>query len=500
MSSALVYVRQSRHKEGEHTVSPEVQEQQCRRLPAVAACDQVEVFPDLDVSGGKLKGRKQLARLLDRIEAGGVGVVAAYDQSRAFRNTADALSFYALMEKHTEIEVAFVQGRFDRSPVGEFSYTTLAAAHAMERRMTGEKIAAAYHHSAEKGTMVGQVPAGYSREPAADGSVTFESRIVIDEAVAATVRRIFTEYASGSFSTREIARRLNAEGVPPLPRSRGAGWRFYSVAELLRNVAYTGQSFKESRRRHGKGALMVAKWPAIIEPELWQAAQRQFKRYTGRGGRRPRGQERPYIFRGLLRCSCGAKLYAAFRNGQPHYLCPRTDDAQRCLEPRTPEANLIPWARALFEQLEKLTPADFADQVAALASQPEHTSPNALQAIERSLERAQQLFLWGEWSAERYQSERSRLLKRRAELLATDEPPAGIQLRGLLQTWDLGDHIARRELLATLFDALHVSGEQITGYSARADREGAVLKIMEALRYRVINVGGDGLEPTASSV
>jgi hypothetical protein len=33
----LIYVRQSRHKEGERTVSPEVQEQQCRALPAVAA-------------------------------------------------------------------------------------------------------------------------------------------------------------------------------------------------------------------------------------------------------------------------------------------------------------------------------------------------------------------------------------------------------------------------------------------------------------------------------
>jgi hypothetical protein len=66
--------------------------------------------------------------------------------------------------------------------------------------------------------------------------------------------------------------------------------------------------------------------------------------------------------------------------------------------------------------------------------------------------------------------------------------------------FDLGDHIARREVLATLFDALHVKGAEIEGYSARADRESEVLTIMEALRRRVINVGGDGLEPTTSSV
>jgi hypothetical protein len=93
-STALIYVRQSRHKEGERTVSPEVQEQQCRALPSVADCDQIDVFSDLDVSGGKLKGRKAFLALIDRVKGGGVTVVAAYDQSRGFRNTSDALDFY----------------------------------------------------------------------------------------------------------------------------------------------------------------------------------------------------------------------------------------------------------------------------------------------------------------------------------------------------------------------------------------------------------------------
>src|SRR5579885_2743927 len=97
-TTALVYVRQSRLKEGERTVSPEVQEQQCRALPAVASCETIEVFKDLDISGGKLKGRKGFLALVERIKAGGVNVVAAYDQSRAFRNTSDALDFYSLME------------------------------------------------------------------------------------------------------------------------------------------------------------------------------------------------------------------------------------------------------------------------------------------------------------------------------------------------------------------------------------------------------------------
>ena len=491
---ALIYIRQSRHKEYERTASPEVQEAGCRALPAVHECEQVEVFTDLDVSGGK-RARRGYDAMLARIRGGGVSVVAAYDQSRAFRSTLLAAEFKALLEEpaHKAIQVVFVQGTFDRSPVGGFSYAVLAAAHEMERRITGEKIAAAYRHAAQGGAMVGQVPGGHRREP--DGTIT------IDEHAAVTVRRIFTEYASGRHSARDIARRLNAEGIPPLPRSRGAGWRFYSVAELLRNVAYSGQTFSGSRRRKGEGELMPAQWPAIIEPELWEKAQRLLGRRNGRGGRRPAGQERPYAFRGLLRCSCGARLSAAFRDGHLVYQCPRGDDAKPCRERRIREEALLPWARALFEQLEQLTPADFGAAVEQMASQTRrYKSPDALQSIDRNLERAEQLFIWGHWSTERYQAERYRLAGLRAELLAAETPTPTIQMRGVFVAWELGDGITRRELLAALFDHLHVSEGEIVGYTARADRQGEVLKLMEAMRRRVMNVGGDGFEPTASSV
>src|SRR5437762_2747057 len=108
---ALLYIRQSRHKEGERTVSPEVQEQACRVLPAVKRCEQVEVFTDLDVSGGK-RARRGYDAMLSRIRAGGVSVVAAFDQSRAFRSTLIAAEFKALLEKpeHAAIDVVFAHG------------------------------------------------------------------------------------------------------------------------------------------------------------------------------------------------------------------------------------------------------------------------------------------------------------------------------------------------------------------------------------------------------
>jgi DNA invertase Pin-like site-specific DNA recombinase len=130
---ALIYIRQSRNKRYERTVSPETQESACRALPAIMRCSQVEVYRDLDLSGKSIANRPEFQAFLRRIQERPPKVVAAYDQSRSFRNTTEALDFFALMERLTQVEVVFHIGHFERSPVGEFSYTTLAAAHTMER-------------------------------------------------------------------------------------------------------------------------------------------------------------------------------------------------------------------------------------------------------------------------------------------------------------------------------------------------------------------------------
>ena len=95
----LIYIRQSRHKDSERTVSPEVQEEACRALPAIQGCDRVEVYIDLDKSGKSIAKRPDFQRFLERIVTSPPAVIAVYDQSRSFRNTTEALDFYALMER-----------------------------------------------------------------------------------------------------------------------------------------------------------------------------------------------------------------------------------------------------------------------------------------------------------------------------------------------------------------------------------------------------------------
>jgi DNA invertase Pin-like site-specific DNA recombinase len=493
MTIAFIYVRQSRHRDAERTVSPEVQEDACRALPAVRACDQVEVFKDLNVSGGKLKGRRAFIEMLRRISTAQPTVVAAYDQSRSFRNTTDALEFYALMERRAEVEVVFVHGRFDRTPAGEFTYTTLAAAHAMERRMTGQKIGDAVRHLAAQGRMVGQVPAGYVRR--SDGTVE------IDEDAAAVIRHVFDLYATGRHSTGVIAQRLNAEGVQ-LPRNRGAPWRWHTVAEMLRNIAYTGRSRVGSRRRRGTGEIIENAWPAIVSPELWDHVQELMEKSKWRGGRRPADQERPYVFRGLLRCSCGARLHCVTRKNEVRfYECRQGRDTDPpCFERPVREDRILPWARALFTHLDELKPDDFEELVAERVAAPRQLSPDAVASIDRYLERAEQLFLMGRRDEAWLRAEVGRLERLKNELSAEQTRQPTIPLGSLLGFWQNGDAITRRQLLATLFAELHLSGGHVIGYTPAPANEAEVIAIMGALHRRGAGLGGDGVEPTASAV
>src|SRR5207245_3079069 len=89
VGTALIYIRQS--KKREESVSPETQEDACRKLPAVTACTTVTVFRDLGVSGGKPpEKRPGFSALRERILATDRKreplVIAAYDQSRISRD------------------------------------------------------------------------------------------------------------------------------------------------------------------------------------------------------------------------------------------------------------------------------------------------------------------------------------------------------------------------------------------------------------------------------
>jgi DNA invertase Pin-like site-specific DNA recombinase len=460
MRIAVVYVRQSRYKDYERTVSPDVQRESCAALPPVKACDRVDLLQDLDLSGGKLAGRKAFLSLLDRVRRGEVNVIAAYDQSRAFRNTRDALEFYGLLNEHPEVEVVFVQGRFDRSAVGGFNYTALAAAHELERRMTGEKIKASKRHQAALGQMVGAVPSGYVRR-----KVGNELRVEIDEPAAVVVRRIFADYAAGDASTQDIARRLNLEGVR-LPSFK-TGWRRDTVAQVLANPAYISRTYTE-RRSKRQGDVVAAQWLPIVEVATWDAVQRKLARFRHRGGRRDQatGKERAYAFQGLLRCmSCGGPMHCHWLKGRAYYQC-RGERANGCRGVR--DDALREWARGLMSWIEGQ-----AEIRVAWAEPKRRERPSiSVERIDQSIERLGLRFEWGDIDGAAYRAKLADYRALRAEAVAELERAHAAQTprawpTNLVDTWEQVTPASNRRLLAHFFDELDVEGRRIVGCKMR---------------------------------
>jgi site-specific DNA recombinase len=463
MTIALIYVRQSRHKDTERTVSPEVQEDACRKLPAVAGCDQVEVYSDLDVSGGKLKGRLRFLALLERIQSGTVSAIAAYDQSRTFRNTQDALTFYALMEKRPDIEVAFVHGRFDRTPAGEFTYTAMAAAHSMERRMTGEKIKAAYAYRNAQGAATGPAPYGYRR--------TAHGTLEVMEPEASVVRRVFQDYATGMWSARALVARLNDEGIVKGSR-HGLGWLPDTLVDILRNPAFVGKTYSVSRRRR-EGELIRAEWPGIVDEALFDRVQATLKANAPGPGGAPRHD---YVFSRLLVCSsCGRPMRAMTDHNRTYYLC-RRDLVTRCSGGQAVrEEALLPWASYLFERLDSHEGYAAARAVAGRV----RTLPGTLERIEDSLKRLKTLYIRGLMPQDEFDREYAHFEGLRTELAARAAPVAQtIKLEGISAVWKRGNSAERRKLLLKFFDRLYVRDGRIDHYVARADRRDEVLDLV----------------------
>ena len=398
--------------------------------------------------------------MLARIRAGGVDVVAFYDQSRAFRSTLIAAEFKALLEEPADagIAVEFVHGTFDRSPIGGFSYAVLAAAHQLEREMVGAKIREAKRFAASRGEMVGAMPLGYRW----DGGGR-DRRVVIDEEWAPVVRHIFEEYATARFSTRGIARRLNLEGIRP-PTFK-TGWRADTVAQLLGNIAYTGRTYSE-RRSKRQGDLIPATWPALVSVEAWEAVDRLLNRFHRLGGRRHQndGQEGVYAFQGLMRCDhCGERLQVdrqwkrRRRTGDVwslvYYRCRGVGGHGGCAH-GTREEGLLEWGRELMAFLESRSDQReaVAEALAAAADTPPYRSPDAVTRIDAQLQRVGQRFEWGDITAEEYKEKREWLQAQRAELERPSSPAVStLHLAGLLDAWDHAGPLNRRELLAALF-------------------------------------------------
>lgn len=284
------------------------QEPDCRHLAEQLGWEVVEVYVDNDVSAFNGKKRPGYERLKADLLAGKIDAIVVWHPDRLYRRSRDLLDLIDLLGE-TKPELATVQaGTVDLStPNGRLVAKIGADVAEHESEHKAERVKAWHRQRAEAGLHNGgRRPFGYCPD-----------RVTIDETEAEVIREGARRILAGE-QRITIVKDWNARGVPTVT---GAAWS----ATMLRQVL-SGPRIAGFRTHNGQ--LHPAAWPAILEPDQWEAVKAKFK--TGKA--RP-GRPASYLLSGILRCAlCDTKMTGNKTTRKvPVYRCPGPNShAQGC--------------------------------------------------------------------------------------------------------------------------------------------------------------------------
>jgi site-specific DNA recombinase len=243
------------------------------------------------------------------------------------------------------------------TPEEQLMGSVMGIFHEYERMKITERFRIGKLDKVRGGELLGyQAPYGYDYIPIkGKGHEKINGRFVINEEEAKVVRMIFEWIAIECVSIKEVIRRLYDQGIPPKKQKRDA-WSNGPIHRLLKNETYIGRHFyyksesvitknpmaktqKKYQHRHSmKGSRKTRpreEWlevlaPQIITPELFEQAKAQIK---SNGKLSQRFKKNPYLFGGLIHCTCGATRTGEGQNGHFYYRC--IDRLLKFPKPRT---------------------------------------------------------------------------------------------------------------------------------------------------------------------
>jgi hypothetical protein len=264
------------------------------------------------------------------------------DTSRLSRKLADVLNLSERLN-FAGVRICFVAQGIDST---EEKFQLLVAARGMIDQLFLADTARRVHRGMEalvrKGLHTGGRCYGYKRVKIAEINGV---RLVVDESEASVVRRIFDLFATGH-SLKQVARTLNAEGVPSPQPQLGRiqrSWAPSAIRQILLNEKYIGKLVWNRRKKvrnpkTGRRVFRVrpqSDWMRndvpelrIVSDEQWKGVQERFEYVRShfgpdtKAGLIPHWAQvsSPYLFSGVLRCAlCGASMNIVSGTGKRAY-------------------------------------------------------------------------------------------------------------------------------------------------------------------------------------
>jgi len=301
-----------------------------------------------DGISGTTFDRPDFKRMLADAEHGKINCIVTKDLSRLGRNYVQ--SGYYTEEYFVERGIRFIAVN-DNVDTGQNTNDIMAFHHVVNEfypKQVSQKVRQVKRQEAEQGKFMGsQSPYGYIKSP------EDKHKLIVDEAAAVTVLRVFREFYSG-VSGREIAHRLTQEGVDSpqffsynyrngqKPRTNSTNhWSSSTICQMLDNPVYVGDMAQQKRQNFShksKRRMTVdrADWivvrdthEPIIDRELWEEV-RERRTTTKKRVRKTKGNGSGdfALLSGCLFCAdCGARLAYQSSPKSGAYRCSRYNNA-----------------------------------------------------------------------------------------------------------------------------------------------------------------------------
>ena len=266
-------------------------------------------YDDPGYSGGNTD-RPALKRLLADIERGLIDIVVVYKIDRLTRSLADFAKMVDVFDLHDVSFSAVTQQINSATSMGRLMLNVLLSFAQFEREVTSERIRDKIAAAKRKGMWMGGVPSiGYD---------VVNRQLVVNEAEAAVVRRIFAEMLTIGSPT-QIAANLTAEGITTKAWTTQEGQTRSGTRidkkylhKLLRNRIYLGELSH-------KGNWYPGAHPPIIDRTLWDKVHAVLAKDSHARSVETKIRSRTdALLRGLLYAPSGERMYPTYSSKRGH--------------------------------------------------------------------------------------------------------------------------------------------------------------------------------------
>lgn len=302
-----IYVRVSTHYQIDKDSLPLQRNDLINYCKIMLNTNKYEIFEDAGYSG-KNTDRPAYKNMISRIKNKEFTHLLVWKIDRISRNLLDFCAMYEGLKKYNCIFVSKNEQFDTSSAMGEAMLKIILVFAELERKLTGERVAATMIDRATKGLWNGApIPLGYkwSKE------IKFP---IIDDVEAQTILTIFTMYLSTE-STMSVLVYLNEHGIRT---KRNGSWTTKTIGDIIRNPFYKGTyryNYRESARGKIKSErewiLIDDNHPSIVDKDTWNRANALMDRNGLKNTAKFRKNSKTYVFTSLLQCGeCSNRISA----------------------------------------------------------------------------------------------------------------------------------------------------------------------------------------------